>query len=74
VERRDNVITDNQVVYKTTPIFNQSRYVDFPCHSCGRSVRVHLNSDGLYVGCIFCEDCRSGSSAGTEQFSKDREF
>ena len=64
----------NQQVYKPKIIPEQFCYAEIPCFTCGKPVRVHLNSDGLYVGCVYCDNCMGGSSAGTEQFSKTREF
>lgn len=66
----------NQQQAKYTPreIPKQFRHTEIPCFNCRTPVKVHLNADGTYVGCVFCYNCRVGYSAGTEQFSKTREF
>lgn len=65
-------VDDNRTFNFNSP--EQSRYTDIPCSSCGKPVRVHLSSDGLYIGCAWCEDCIGGFNIGTEQFSEGREF
>jgi hypothetical protein len=49
--------------------------MEIPCFNCGTLVAIWPNAEGVFVGCVFCEECNSGTSwSGGTEYTEEREY